>query len=60
MRFHRHQVGREQRWHSVRVRHDSPWDWCAHHEEIEDYIARRRRAKSSAYQSKQLTLQTAH
>ncbi len=60
MRFHRHQVGRRSRWHSVRVHHEDAWEWCAHHEEIERYLARRRRNQEAVRASKQLKVQPAH
>ena len=60
MRFHHHQVGRTSRWHSVRARHDDVWDWCAHHEEVERYMARRRRSKDRLSASERLTLQAVH
>jgi len=60
MRFHRHQVGRTSRWHSVRARHDDVWNWCAHHEEIERYLSRHRQAEDALSASKRLTLQAAH
>lgn len=47
MRFHRHQVGRTGRWHSVRQRHEDVWDWCAHREELERYQLSRRHAGQS-------------
>jgi len=60
MRFHRHQVGREKRWHSVRVRHEGAWDWCAHHEEVTRHPSQRQRASEPVSASKQLRLQPAH
>jgi hypothetical protein len=59
MRLHRHQVGRAERWHSVRVRHERLWDWCAHHEEIERYLSRRRRLKQLAGATRHLKLEAA-
>ena len=59
MRFHRHQTGRTVRWHSVRMRHDEVWDWCAHHEEVERYLHRRRRLTVSLSRDKSLRLQAA-
>ncbi len=60
MRFHRHQVGRADRWHSVRVRHEDAWEWCAHHEEIERHLTKRRKLRQSVSSSKGLKLQAAH
>ncbi len=60
MRFHHHQVGRTNRWHSVRVRHGNVWDWCAHHEEIERAQRERRRSSLGISAGKQLNLQAAH
>jgi len=60
MRFHRHQVGRTRRWHSVRTRHEEVWDWCAHHEEIERHLSRAQRPGENLGAGKQLTLQSAH
>ena len=60
MRLHRHQVGREKRWHSVRARHESAWNWCAHHEEVTRHLSHRRRDSDPMRASKQLGLQPAH
>ena len=60
MRFHRHQVGRTNRWHSVRVRHEDVWNWCAHHDEIEWAQRERRRRSLSVSAGKQFKLQVAH
>jgi hypothetical protein len=59
MRFHRHQVGRTSRWHSVRVRHQDVWDWCAHQEELERHLVWRRREATSVRTSRALKLEAA-
>ncbi len=60
MRLHRHQVGREKRWHSVRTRHDeNAWDWCAHHEEVMSHLSQRQCHANKLPVSKQLRLQPA-
>jgi hypothetical protein len=60
MRLHRHQVGRTNRWHSVRAHHDDAWDWCAHHEEVEHHLIVRQHEHQSASQGDQLKLHAAH
>jgi hypothetical protein len=61
MRFHRHVVARTKRWHSVRVRHDGVWDWCAHQEEIEQHQARsQRESQSLSVARKPMKLRAAH
>ncbi len=60
MRLHRHQIGRTNRWHSVRAHHDDAWDWCAHHEEVEHHPEVRRHDHERVTASKQFLLQTAH
>ncbi|MFB3883166.1 MAG: hypothetical protein ACE149_18005 [Armatimonadota bacterium] len=58
MRVHRHQVGKTNRWHSVRVHHDEAWDWCAHHEEIEHHLLGRRHMSRRLELSQDFRLQT--
>jgi len=58
MRLHRHQVGKAVRWHSVRARHDDAWDWCAHQEEVEQHLARKRSEQEPMSAGKGLKLQT--
>ncbi len=60
MRFHRHLTGGANRWHSVRVRHEDAWDWCAHREEIERHLSERRKLKHLAVATKDLRIQAAH
>ncbi len=60
MRFHRHPVGSANRWHSVRVRHEDAWDWCAHQEEIESHLSKRRKLRQSQSTGKEFKLQAAH
>jgi hypothetical protein len=60
MRLHRHRVEGADRWHSVRVRHDDAWDWCAHQEEIERHLSEGRKLRQSQSTSKEFKLQAAH
>jgi len=60
MRFHRHQVGRVGRWHSVRMRHHDVWEWCAHREEIMRRLERRRRSSHLTRAGRHLNLQAAN
>lgn len=60
MRFHRHQVDRVTRWHSVRVRHNDVWEWCAHQEEVSRHLERRRRSPELMRAAKGLKLQAAN
>jgi len=60
MRFHKHPVGRASRWHSVRVRHEQVWDWCAHHEDVDRYQRRRREVMTGPRSRDGLKLQAAH
>ncbi len=59
MRLHRHLIRRSVRWHSVRVRHEEVWDWCAHREEVERHLQRQRRSAFSVRPNKGLRLQAA-
>jgi hypothetical protein len=60
MRLHKHQAGRTSNWHSVRRRHDSVWDWCAHHEEVEKHLQMQRRKALSVPTHTGLKPQAAH
>lgn len=59
MRLHRHRLGKANHWHSVRARHDSAWDWCAHHEEVEQHLEERRHTRERVVQVQRLELQPA-
>jgi len=60
MRLHRHLIGKTVRWHSVRLRHEEVWDWCAHREEVERHLDRPRRSPLSLRAAKTFRLQAAH
>ena len=59
MRLHRHHVGSAVRWHSVRLRHQDMWDWCAHHEEVERRPHPQRRSTLSLTRDQTLKLRAA-
>ena len=60
MRLHRHQTGKASSRHSVRLRHDHVWDWCAHHEEVQRHLQRRRRLAALFRADRALQLKVAH